>query len=266
MTYDGLDRTWRVYVPTSLPAGVAAPLVIGLHGGTGSGAQFENTTSMDSEAEAGRFIAVYPDGTGALRTWNGGNCCGYAVAADVDDVGFISALIDNVAHNFPIDTKRVYAVGHSNGAIMALRLACELSSKIAAIGAVAGSLEVPGCSPSRPVSVLLIHGDADQNHPIDGGLGPDSISGVPFNSVANTMETMHSAMGCADSNTQSVAGAITTTDWSGCPAGTAVKLEVIAGGSHAWPGGKQTLVGPEPSQALNATSAVWDFVSQFSIP
>lgn len=265
MEYSGLERTWRVYVPASLPAGQYAPLVIGLHGGFGSGEQFEDTTRMDAEAESGRFIAVYPDGTGDITTWNGGNCCGYAARTDVDDVGFISILIDTIAHDYPVDRSRVYAVGHSNGAILAFRLACELSAKIAAIGAVAGSLEVPGCSPSRPVAVLLIHGDADQNHPIDGGVGPDSVSGVPFNSVADTMETVREAMGCSSAPTVSVSGAITTTDWQGCPPDAAVQLQVIAGGSHSWPGGKPTIVGGEPSQALDATSAVWQFVSRFAI-
>lgn len=265
MEYSGLQRTWRVYVPASLPAGAYVPLVIGLHGGFGSGEQFENTTGMDAEAETGRFIAVYPDGTGSIRTWNGGNCCGYAARTDVDDVGFISVLIDTVAHDYPVDRGRVYAVGHSNGAILAFRLACELSPKIAAIAAVAGSLERPGCSPSRPVSVLLIHGDADQNHPIDGGIGPDSVSGVPFNSVADTMDTVSRAMGCSSAADVSVDGAITTTQWQGCPGGTAVELQVIAGGSHAWPGGKQTAIGGEPSQAMDATAAAWDFVSQHAI-
>lgn len=266
MSYGGLERTWRVYVPASLPAGQRVPLVIGLHGGLGSGQQFESTTGMDAEADTGRFIAVYPDGTGNARTWNGGACCGYAAGYNVDDVGFISALVDDVTLNFPVDTSRVYVVGHSNGAIMSFRLACELADKIAAIGAVAGSLEVPGCSPSRPVAVLLIHGDADQNHPINGGEGPDSIAGVPFNSVANTMETMRSAMGCSANSSQAIQGAITTTGWPGCSSGVAVELQVIAGGSHAWPGGKPTLVGGEPSQALNATDVVWQFVSQFSSP
>lgn len=264
ITYGGLERTWRVYVPQSLPEGERVPLVLGLHGGFGSGEQFENTTRMDAEAESGRFIAAYPDGTGDIRTWNGGACCGYAARQDVDDVGFIAALIDDVAANYPVDPSRVYSVGHSNGAIMSFRLACELSGKIAAIGGVAGSLEIPSCSPSQPVAVLLIHGDADQNHPLEGGVGPDSVSGVPFNSVANTMESMRAAMGCSAETSVAVDGAVTTTDWLGCPAGNAVELQVIAGASHAWPGGKPTLVGGEPSQALDATHAVWAFVSQFS--
>jgi polyhydroxybutyrate depolymerase len=266
MMYAGIERTYRVYVPSSLNSSDHPPLLIGLHGGFGTGQQFENNSEFDAAAETGRFIAVYPDGTGVARTWNGGACCGYAARENIDDVGFISALIDEVASQFTIDTTRVYAVGHSNGGIMSLRLACELSDRIAAVGAVAGSLETSGCSPSRPVSVLVIHGDADQNHPIAGGEGPDSVAGVPFNSVADTMETMRAAMGCSGDTNESAAGDITTTDWLGCPSGTQVRLQVIAGGSHAWPGARFSLVGGEPSQAMEATEVLWDFVSQFSTP
>lgn len=266
MIYGGIERTYRVYVPSSLNSSDDPPLLIGLHGGFGSGQQFENNSEFDAEAEKGRFIAVYPDGTGLARTWNGGACCGYAARENVDDVGFISALIDEVARQFPIDTTRVYAVGHSNGGIMSLRLACELSDRIAAVGAVAGSLETSECSPSRPVSVLVIHGDADQNHPIEGGEGPESVAGVPFNSVADTMATMRGAMGCSGDTNESEAGDITTTDWTGCPSGTQVRLQVIAGGSHAWPGARFSLVGGEPSQAMEATEVLWQFVSQFSTP
>lgn len=266
MMYGGIERTYRVYVPSSLNSSDHPPLLIGLHGGFGTGQQFENNSEFDAEAEKGRFIAVYPDGTGLARTWNGGACCGYAARENIDDVGFISALIDQVASEFIIDTTRVYAVGHSNGGIMSLRLACELSDRIAAVGAVAGSLEVSDCAPPRPVSVLVIHGDADENHPIEGGEGPDSVAGVPFNSVADTMETMRDAMGCSGETGEVKDGAITTTDWTGCPSGTQVRLQVIEGGSHAWPGARFSLVGGEPSQAMEATEVLWQFVSQFSTP
>jgi len=92
VTVDGRARTWRLYVPGSLRTGEAAPLVIGLHGGIGSGEQFARNTRFDEQAEAGGFLAVYPDGTGIAKTWNAGACCGYAQRNGVDDVAFISAL------------------------------------------------------------------------------------------------------------------------------------------------------------------------------
>ncbi len=147
---------------------------------------------------------------------------------------------------------------------MAFRLACEMSDRIAAIGVVAGSLET-GCEPSRPAPVLLIHGDADEIHPLEGGSGPNSIARVEFNSVPATMETWWRANGCASEPDVSVAGDVTTTRWTGCDGGVDVELRLIAGGSHAWPGGDPLYAfSSEPSQAMDATAVVWEWVSGFS--
>ncbi|MFQ5495516.1 MAG: alpha/beta hydrolase family esterase [Phycisphaerae bacterium] len=256
----GRERTYRLYVPSSVREGAPAALLIGLHGGFGSGEQFARSSGFDDEAEAGGFIAVYPDGTGAIKTWNGGACCGSSVRNNVDDVGFIAALIDKIASEYPVDTNRVYAVGHSNGGILALRLACELSDRVLAVGVVAGSLEVESCDPALPVSVLMIHGDADQNHPFEGGEGPGSVAGVAFNSVPATMETMRTVNGCSDETNVSVAGDVTTTVWA-CPPGVGVEMKVIAGGSHAWPGSDGFSLSGPVSQALNATSELWGFLA-----
>lgn len=258
ITYGGAERTFRIYVPESASPNVSVPLIIGLHGGLGSGEQFAANTRFDGAAERGGFIAVYPDGIG--RTWNAGRCCGVAARTDVDDVGFISALIDELAARYEIDLARVYATGHSNGAMMALRLACELPERIHAVVAVAGGLEAPACAPPAPRSVLLIHGDADQNHPLEGGQGPDSIAGVDFVSVADSMETLRLGMSCDAATEPSESGGITTTTWSGCPPGVELKLEVIAGGSHAWPGGTGGVLTGEASDLLDATSEAAGFL------
>ena len=188
---DGRERTWRLYVPRSLPPTGEVPLVIGLHGGFGSGEQFAADAYFGAQAERGGFIAVYPDGISRgrlieVRTWNAGNCCGEAADQNVDDVAFIEALIDRLHTALPLDADRVYITGHSNGAMMGYRLACELSDRIAAIAVVAGSLEAP-CSPSEPVSILSIHGDADEHHPLEGGTGPRSVTPTRYNSVANSI-------------------------------------------------------------------------------
>ncbi len=258
----GRERTWRLYVPSTLPSG-PAPLVIGLHGGFGSGEQFERTARFNEQAEEGRFLAAYPDGTGVFSTWNGGRCCGYAVRENVDDVAFIEAMVDAISAEYSVNPARIYAAGHSNGGIMALRLACE-SGRFRAVGAVAGSLEVPQCNPSRSVSTLLIHGDADESHPLEGGQGPDSVSNVDFTSVGNSMAVLAPAMGCSGGSQDNVGGAITTTIWLGCPPGVVVELQVVAGASHNWPGGVAGVIfGANPSDKLNATAELWVFFSQF---
>ena len=265
MRFGGHERTWRVYVPASLPLDNAVPLVIGLHGGLGSGEQFAESTRFDSQAEEGRFLAVYPDGVArpllGIRTWNGGRCCGFAVDQNVDDVGFIATLIDQLQARFRIDPGRIYAMGHSNGGIMAYRLACELPDRIAAIGAVAASLEVP-CEAGQPVSVLSIHGDADTSHPLEGGEGADSLAGVAFTSVQESLDDWIALNGCAATPSVAQAGAVTTTRWSGCDQDAVVESQIVAGASHAWPGGEPTgPLRPQPSPDLDATAALWAFLS-----
>jgi polyhydroxybutyrate depolymerase len=253
---DGRGRSWRLYVPESLPDG-PVPLVVGLHGGAGSGEQFARTSGFDEQADAGGFIAAYPNGIGVFPVWNGGRCCGVAVSQRVNDVKFIEQMVAAISDQYEIDPDRVFAAGHSNGGIMALRLACE-SSLFRAAGAVAGSLEVDACAPTSPVSLLLIHGDADTNHPLGGGRGVDSIADIDFRSVADSMAILAPAMGCSTETATSADGAITTTTWQGCPEGIRVEQQVIAGANHAWPGGGPSLVGT-PSDALDATAELWEF-------
>jgi polyhydroxybutyrate depolymerase len=141
--------------PTYYDSRARVPLVIALHGGGGSGAQFEATSGLTQKADAAQVAVVYPDGTAravGLRTWNGGGCCGHAVAADIDDVEFMRQLIAHLTANYRINRKRVYVAGHSNGGILAYRLACELPERIAAIAANAAALRtrlIPAASVDR---------------------------------------------------------------------------------------------------------------------
>lgn len=239
-TDDGRTRSYHLYVPSELPTG-SVPLLIALHGGIGWGEQYRRQSRFDELAEANGLLVVFPDGVGIgnknanlLRTWNGGYCCGTAVRQGVDDVAFIDALIDEISAEYDVDPRRVFAAGHSNGGIMAYRLACELSNRIVAIGLQAGSLGVDSCAPARPVSVLHLHGTADENHPIDGGVGDRSLSAVEFRSAAYSVETVAAAMGCAPS----------TTIWADCDEGVEVQLIAVAGAPHSWmPDASEVILG-----------------------
>lgn len=202
-TADGRIRTHRVYVPASLPAH-PVPLLVALHGGMGNNLQFERNSGFDLLAERFGFIVVYPNGVGRgpdegrFRTWNAGICCGPAMRQRVDDVGFVRQLIGTIESTFPIDRTRVFAAGHSNGGLMAYRLACELSDRIVAVGAQSGGLGLSACAPTHPVSLLHIHGTADENVPIGGGVGPRSVAGVSFPSAEWSTRTVADALGCDD--------------------------------------------------------------------
>ena len=271
ITVDGRDRAYRVYVPSTLPQGPAVPLLVGLHGGTGWGAQFEKNSQYDRLAEANGFIVVYPDGVGTgvdastNRTWNGGNCCGVAVREQVDDVAFITQLVEHLSTRYAIDPNRVYATGHSNGAIMSYRLACERADVFAAAAVYAGSLGVRTCNPSEPVSFMHVHGTADENLPITGGVGRRSIAGIAFPPPHDGILTMAHADGCPAAPTTATDGAITTESWTPCAQGTAVEFVTIEGASHAWPGGVQTpaqqaIVGVAYA-GYDASTELWAFLA-----
>jgi polyhydroxybutyrate depolymerase len=117
-------------------------------------------SGLNAKADEAGFLAVYPDGTGCWWSyfWNVGDCCGPPVREGVDDVAFIDALLDDLAGAYSVDPKRDFAAGMSNGAMMAYRLASELSGRIPAVATVAGTMATEGCSPTRPVPVLHVHG------------------------------------------------------------------------------------------------------------
>jgi polyhydroxybutyrate depolymerase len=269
VTPDGRTRTYRLYVPSKLPTG-PVPLLVALHGGTGWGAQFQRNSGFDGLAEANGFLAVFPDGTGVgadgtdLRTWNAGYCCGSAARNDVDDVAFIDLLIDTIEADYSVDPTRVFAAGHSNGGMLSYRLACELSDRIVAVGLQAGSLGVDACDPAQPVSLLHIHGTEDANHPIEGGVGPNSISGVSYRSADESVRTVAAALACSIDPATSVSPDnpdLQYSTWSECDGGVEVQLLAVTGATHAWMGHVPSNPSADPAYAdLDASLAVLEFL------
>ena len=274
VTPDGRERTYRLYIAATARPNLPVPLLVAMHGGGGSGEQFERTSGFDAVADQRGWLVAYPDGVGGpgtadrLRTWNGGTgyCCGAAERDDVDDVEYIRLLVQQISSERPVDPLRTYAAGHSNGGIMAYRLACELSDVIVAVGLQAGSLGVDPCAPPRPVSLLHLHGTADRNHPIDGGVGPSGISGVDFNPAIDGVRTLAAADGCPSSPRAEVDAAnpdVTRAIWSPCLDGSAVEFVTVAGASHAWMGRepeRASLVG-EAYLQLDASVVIGDFLA-----
>ena len=267
VTADGRTRIYRTYVPSNLPDG-PVPLLLAFHGGTGRGKQFERNSGFDELAEANGFLVVYPDGVGTgadettNRTWNGGECCGAAARNDIDDIAFVAQLLDTLEADHDIDATQVFATGHSNGGILSYRLACELADRIVAVGLQAGTLGVGGCAPSDPVSLLHIHGEADTNLPIDGGIGVDSISGVDFTSPRSAVQAFAIADGCAVDPTVTVDTAnadLTISTWSRCDGAAEVKFMAVAGAPHAWMGHASS--NPAASPAYQGLDASFEIVA-----
>jgi polyhydroxybutyrate depolymerase len=267
LTFDGEQRDYRVYVPRSLTAGPSS-LIVMLHGGFGSAEQAELSYGWDRQAEDGGMIVAYPDGIG--RSWNGGGCCGPAMKKDIDDVGFIEAMVAEIGTGLALDPQRIFATGMSNGGIMAYRLACE-SDLFAAIAPVSGTMLVD-CDAPRPVSVLHIHGGVDESVPPDGsvGGGTQNIDGPP---LADVISYWLGADGC---------GAATVSQYGDdprvqlesaldCDDATAVEYIVISDAGHQWPGSStsdiQDQLGADPpSQLLDATFEIASFFASHPRP
>jgi polyhydroxybutyrate depolymerase len=248
IAFGGLDRTYRVHKPAGL---AAAPLVVMLHGATGTGEQAENSYGWDQLADSARFVVAYPDGIG--RSWNGHGCCGKAMRDNIDDVGFITAMVGQISADQPIDKSRVYAAGISNGGIMSYALACN-TSIFAAIGPDSATMVAP-CPAPHPTSVIHIHGTADQLVPYNGGNGHSAVNGPP---VPDTNAFWRNVDQCGPPKVTTSAPVTTST--AACAEGRSVELITIDGGRHQWPGGKTFLERRDPtSQALNATQTVWQF-------
>lgn len=287
LTYQGRRRSYLLYVPECYDGAEPLPLVLGLHGGGGTAKKHLIMSQLDRSAHHHCFFAAYPNGTGAVRSFNGGNCCGYAVEHHVDDVGFVRQMVEHVASSHALDRKRVYTSGLSNGAIMSHRLACEASDIIAAAAPIAGGLNVGGdfsaCSPPRPVPIIMFHGTTDANYPIGGGVGIGG-SGVDFYPIThpekpNTLNDWITINGAASEGTVTYQkGNATCKTYDGpapvvmCiiePAKPLSQGQIVCdGGGHAYPGGACVGYAGEdrPSQDLDANEVMWEFFSAHPLP
>jgi polyhydroxybutyrate depolymerase len=269
MTVDGWNRTYLLNLPPDFYDTTGFSLVIMLHGFGGSASQAETDYGITDKGNANHFVVVYPEGIRSgrgyqLRSWNAGNCCFVAQSDNVDDVHYISTLIDYLVANYRVDPKRVYVAGMSNGAMMTYRLSCELAGKIAAVMSVSGTLITSSpCSPARVVPVLEIHSSLDTKVPFYGGYG---MGGVWFPAVDSGLNVLAAVDGCGAPVATSYTG-YTLTEWKGGNGNTALDCYLTQDGGHSWPGGvKPREQADPPSVYLNATDLMWDFFQHYTLP
>jgi len=255
LSYDGETRSYLLHVPSTYDQDSLTPLVIALHDGTGSAKNIEQQSGLPNLSDEKGFILCSPNGI--KKTWNAGWCCGKANENDVDDVGFIDALIDEISAQYSIDPNRIFVTGMSNGGMMSYRLACELGDRIAAIAPVAGTM-VLDCEPSTVVSIIHFHSYEDSNVPWDRGIG-DGLSdhyNPPLDSVLYSWALHNECIEVNSINTDEY----DLIEWNGCNDGTDIQLYLTNDGGHSWPmGTKPRNKADEPSQAVNANELMWEF-------
>jgi polyhydroxybutyrate depolymerase len=229
-------------------------------------------SGFNEAADQNGFLVAYPNGTNrknsdVLLTWNAGDCCGYAQQKNVDDIGFVRAIVADLQSLTNVDPKRIYASGMSNGGMLSQRLACEASDVFAAIAPVSGTLNFSPCNPNQPISVIEFHGTNDQHVPYDGGFGPESFVNVNFASVKDSINFWTSFNGCTSQPQVNSFGNIQHEAWSECKTAASVELYTIIGEGHTWPGGKAGRSdADQPTQTISASQLIWEFFAEHPKP
>ena len=185
--------------------------------------------------------------------------------ADIDDVKFISRLIDQLIADYKIDPKRIYASGHSNGGMLCYRLACELSTKIAAIAVNSCSMvTTQPCHPARPMPILHIHSKLDKRVPYVGGPGITGIDYLPLEEVFNLWAAIDH---CAQPAQVVANDGYTLKKWTSDTHNASIVYYLTNDGGHGWPGGMRGgPISDTPSTAINANDLLWDFFRQYQLP
>jgi len=265
------SRTYALYVPPSYTDGASAPLVVVLHGRSGSAARMAELTGFNARAEAHGFIVAYPEGLGGAWNYVHG-VSGYREGPD--DPGFVLGLIATLEERYNIDTNRVYAAGISNGGFMAQRLACHAPEKFAAVASVAaaGYGAMPRtCAGRRPVSMLYIHGTEDALVRWDGlRMKVNGIRQLVTMSVTDSVKFWSRRNRCGveveSRRLPRKAGSPDTfvqfTSAKSCQSGAEVSLYAVIGGGHNWPGSRGVIppsIAGRVTTDIHATDVIWSF-------
>lgn len=246
----GGDRPVAVHVPASYDPSRPAPLLILLHGYTATGDDIDRYFGLTDALETAGFVSATPDGTvdgDGNQFWNATDACCNFTGKTVDDVAYLSGVIEEIQGELAIDPKRIAVAGHSNGGFMSYRMACDRADLVAAIVSVAGStfVDPDDCQPSEPVSVAQVHGTADDTILYEGG-GPVSDVTEAFPGAETTAQTWATYDGCDAEPTPlderidvdavlsdgSDPAEASVQAWTGCEGGAAVELWTIPDGSH----------------------------------
>lgn len=261
LTYDGLERTYEVFVPSTYDPETPMPLLIALHPSGGDAEGMARITGFNDIAEREGFIVLYPEGPYGywdygwnLREWEG-------VENVLDDPGYVSAVIDLVAENYSIIPEEVYAAGYSNGARMAFRLGCELPDKITAIAAVSATIsdDITGACPAEShVTVFYMHGTEDSVTPwagkplfLDGEFIANALSAFETLSFWATQNecTGDPILAQKEDADPDDGKSIQFAFYGACADQTSVAFYALTGGGHEYP----------INDEMNTSEMIWEF-------
>lgn len=273
--FHGFRRTYRVHLPTGYSAARPLPMVVVVHGAFDTATGMERFTGFSALADQEHFIVVYPNGIGILgylQHWNAGHCCGKAAADEIDDVGFLTAVIEDACARLAVDRRRIFMTGFSNGGMMVHRFAAERGDLLAAVAPLAATAggkpdkvspewSIP--EPASPMPLLAMHGLADAYVPFDGGTSLARGGVRQYWPVMRSLSVWARRNGCS---TEPVShherhGKVHITSWQNCANGADVVLYTLEGWGHDWPGPYFTarLDARDPLRDFDAARIIWDF-------
>ena len=230
ITIEGMQpRTYFLHVPAAYQPSQSVPLLLAFHSRSTDGKEILRTSQFVAWAAEMNFIVAAVNGAvyDGASSWNAGNCCTNATTYEENDVLLASTIIDFVKSNYAVDPARLWASGHSNGGMLAYRLACDLSDKITAIAVVTGALMDPTCSPTKPVSIFHIHGNLDPTILFHGG-GKFETPNIYFS--VQDMAYRNSCTGDPKETSNTIEERYT---WR-CTTGVETQLVNYQEQSHAW--------------------------------
>lgn len=226
---DGLERGYFLLPALGMAPGEKAALLVVLHQDVSSGREIAVDLGLDNLRRHGVTLA-YPNGFGG--SWNSGACCGVAAERDVDDVGFVNTVLEDVGRHTPVDPERRALLGYSGGGMLAYRLMCREHPPLVAVVEISGSLESHCANGLTVPDLLSVHGQKDGSV----GLAESrfvSHLGMAPRSVVSTLTTVTGQAGCGERATREVNG-IELWTWDGCRGGGTVEAQIVPGAGHGW--------------------------------
>lgn len=275
MEFGGRERNYIVHLPPEAKMQKPIPLLFNLHGGGGTAKGTPGLTfgRFNTLADRDGFIVVYPNAI--KKNWNDGRKLENVLAwkEDIDDVGFITAIVDELKKKHNIDATRIFTTGMSNGGFMSSRLLCDRANIFRGGAILTASLSkdyMPKCDPKKPVAVMVMNGSDDPLVPYDGGMvkvfwktrgeivSTDEI--VDFWGAKNGCEVKQDIIDLPDRVDDGTT--VSVTKYTNCKEQGALVLYTVNGGGHTWPGGKQYLgerwIG-KTNRDIVACDVIWDF-------
>jgi polyhydroxybutyrate depolymerase len=264
ITSDGVERSYRLYIPESYNPSKPAPLVLNFHGYGSNAIEQESYSGFKAVADQAGFVLVTPEATSDPQEWF---LYGPIEPDYVDDFAFIDRLIDYLEATLCIDASRVYATGISNGGGMTSLVGCRLNQRIAAIAPIAGSpYSDSDCNGQGPMPVISFHGTDDPLVPFEGAEpSPLNLFAVP---VRQNMQEWAQHNGCDMTlHSQRIAEDVVLESYTNCDAGADVELYVIEGGGHTWPGAASDSPGlGVTTHSISASQLIWAFFAAHPKP